>query len=66
MPKPLPDTVLCLRCMETNHKRLKARVPATSSAQVSPGDGLQITKVIGNVELTTFTAFLNHCQFHQL
>lgn len=52
--------------METNHKRLTARVPATSSAQVSPGDGLQITKVIGNVELTTFTAFLNHCQFHQL
>lgn len=35
MPKPLPDTLLCLHCMETrSHKRLKAHVPAALSVCV--------------------------------
>ena len=75
MPKPLPDTLLCLHCMETrSHKRLKAHVPAALSVCVcvcvcvrarscaceciSRTEGQKIKKVIGKVELTTFTALL--------
>ncbi len=75
MPKPLPDIVLCLHCMETrSHKRLKAHVPAALCVCVCVcvcvflcvpvflcvirTEGQKIKKVIGKVELTTFTAFL--------